>query len=443
MNEPDQVIAGRYRLIAKIGHGATGQVWRGYDETLNRDVAIKIVQLEGAKDPALPERFRREGVVIAGIDHPGVVRVYDTGTDGGRGWLVMDLLNGPNLNALVNRSGPLPYQTALPILAQVADGLQAAHQAKVTHRDIKPANIVLHAPTGEDDPPVDLYVHPDQGRPALIDFGIARLVGQAGRHLTKTSMAIGTAAYMSPEQARAKKVGAPSDIYSLGCVAYFVLTGHPPFVGGSSVAVAHAQAFDTPVPLRKVIRGIPPSLSALVDQMLAKDPADRPTAGQVRDAFLAISTDPESTPATGPGTLANPTTTAPDIPAVPRGIVKSRSGLVAGLIVLAALAGLGWSWAAINKPTPAPTVTATQTTTATATSEESDQTQPQPPNAPEATAEAGTVPPTTSEPVNPTPTTADKPPTVTTQPENPATESIPNPSEGTNTTIEPSEPTPR
>ncbi len=291
-----ELLAGRYKLVAQVGEGATGRVWRGVDTLLQRAVAIKIVDLAGATDPAMAERFRREGIAIAGLSDDAIVKVWDTGTDARRGWLVMELLSGPNISRLVKEGGPLSYQVAMPLLADVAEGLQAAHDAGITHRDVKPANIVLDAPRGADDTPPDLLVHPELGRPVLVDFGIARLVDEAGKHLTRPATAIGTAAYMSPEQARGMEVGPASDVYSLGCVAYHLLLGRPPFLADSSIAVAHSQAFDIPIPLAELSPDAPPALDTLVTRMLAKDPGERPTAREVATELRAIAANPQIAP---------------------------------------------------------------------------------------------------------------------------------------------------
>lgn len=291
-----ELLAGRYQLVAQIGEGATGRVWRGFDTLLERAVAIKIVDLAGSTDPAMAERFRREGIAIAGLSDDAIVKVWDTGADDRRGWLVMELLSGPNTSKLIKERGPLSHEVAMPMLADVSDGLQAAHDAGITHRDVKPANIVLDAPAEADGTLPDLMAHPELGRPVLVDFGIARLVDEAGKQLTRPATAIGTAAYMSPEQARGMEVGPASDVYSLACVAYHLILGRPPFLADSSIAVAHAQAFDTPVPLGELSPDIPPALDTLITRMLAKDAAARPTAREVAHELRAIAANPKMSP---------------------------------------------------------------------------------------------------------------------------------------------------
>lgn len=371
-----QLLDNRYELRSQVGKGATGAVWNAYDTLLRRIVAIKLVELEGSRDPEMSERFRREGIAIAGINHPGIVRVYDAGTDATRGWLVMDLLNGPNLTQLVNAHGPLPHRVGVPLLAKVASALQAAHDAGITHRDVKPANIVLNHPRD-----VDLYAHPELGQPTLVDFGIARIVDEAGRQLTRPATAIGTAAYMSPEQARGQQVGSESDVYSLGCVAYYLLSSRPPFEAESSVAVAHAQAFDKPEPLIDRVEDIPPALDAFVARMLAKDPANRPSAREVADEFTAIVADPSrpadymdqatiSMPAhatvTDENALVDPYEPVPP-PEGRRPVSKSRIAMriFIGVLFAVLVAALVWSWSRPYDAQPASTITMTHTTTAT------------------------------------------------------------------------------
>lgn len=267
---------GRYRLVERVGAGSVGQVWRAYDATLQREVAVKTVNLAMSADPATGARFRREAVATAGLDHPNVVQIYDSGVDGHTAFIVMEFLHGPNLQTVVNQEGPIPYAVAVPLLAQVSAGLGAAHAIGVTHRDVKPANVMLSSPSLE-------------STPKIVDFGIARLNDQQGTSLTSTMTAIGSAAYMSPEQASGNRVSQASDMYSFGCLITTVLTGRPPFPGESPVAVARAQVYDTPTPLRQLRADTPESLETLVTALLSKDPAGRPNARQTEQALRAIA----------------------------------------------------------------------------------------------------------------------------------------------------------
>lgn len=354
-----KLIAGRYRLDSMIGRGSVGEVWQAQDILLQRTVAVKLVDLDANDDSTVPERFRREGVAIAGLNHPNIVKVYDTGTDGSTAFLVMDLLSGPNLSTLVREAGPLDYTSGLQILSAVASGLQVAHDSGITHRDVKPANIVLTAPKQPDGVLPDLIDEPAKGIPILVDFGIARIMNETETQLTGVATAIGTAAYMSPEQAMNKAIGSESDIYSLGCVAYFLFAGRPPFAGDSSVAVAHAQVYDEPLPLTDLRPDAPLALDALLSRMLSKKASERPTAAQASQEMAAIAADPSITP------HYKATETIPAI--------SSRRAALAPKILIAVVIAmllilLAFSWLRPGtSPEPIPTVTLTQTQTQTAT----------------------------------------------------------------------------
>ncbi|MGI5951261.1 MAG: serine/threonine-protein kinase [Brooklawnia sp.] len=451
-----ELLAGRYQLVETVGKGATGQVWKGFDTLLHRDVAIKLVQIEDARDPAMGERFRREGIAIAGLNHDSVVQVYDTGTDPERGWLVMELLSGPNINQLVKSEGPVSHEAGMKLLARVADGLQAAHDAGIAHRDVKPANIVLDAPATPDGTRPDLYAHPELGRPVLVDFGIARIVDEAGAGLTRPATAIGTAAYMSPEQARGMDVDTASDVYSLACVTYYLLLGRPPFQAPSSLAVAHSQAYDTPVPMIELSPGIPPALDGLVRRMLAKAPQDRPTASEAAAELRAISADPGMAPTaaltpaaptelltrtrvltdepagTGqPTPIGEPTGTIEPAPVEQGGPMRHAGRVVVGVLIAGLVAALVWLWSTreAGDPLPTPTVTLTHTQTATAqptqdpTSDSTRTTAPEPTQPPVTqpppATDTQTDPdpdPGTEEPVEPTDTEPTDPVTEPTDP---------------------------
>jgi eukaryotic-like serine/threonine-protein kinase len=260
----DEVLAGRYRLEERIGVGAMGEVWCARDLRLQRDVAVKRVRLDGHIDPAAQARFEREAVAMAGVSHPNVVLVYDAGTagdDGRTAYLVMELLDGPSCSALIGEGSPLPIEEVERIGLGVARGLAAAHAAGVVHRDIKPGNVVV-----------------SRGVPKIVDFGIARLEMEATSTLTAPQMTIGTAAYMSPEQAMGKPVGPSSDVYSLGALVVALASGSPPFGVSNSLALMRAHIDDAPPLLTELREDASPALAALVERMLAKDPADRPTA---------------------------------------------------------------------------------------------------------------------------------------------------------------------
>ena len=272
-----RILAGRYRLDEVIGRGGMSTVYRGTDLALDRVVAVKV-----ALDPLVEQspvylaRFTREAQSAAAIGHPGVVTVYDAGADGPTRFIVMEYVPGRSLAEILSEREhkPLEPDEAAGIAAQVADALSSAHAAGIIHRDIKPGNIM---------------VEPD-GSVKVLDFGIARALD--GHTLTQTATVLGTSAYMSPEQALGQPVDARSDIYSLGCVLYEMLTGEPPFTAEVSAAVLHQHVRVEPKPARERNPAIPPALNELVMQMLAKSPKDRPqTAANVRDRLRQAPAD--------------------------------------------------------------------------------------------------------------------------------------------------------
>ncbi|MDP9022223.1 MAG: Stk1 family PASTA domain-containing Ser/Thr kinase [Actinomycetota bacterium] len=263
-----QVLGGRYRLERPIGHGGMAEVFAARDQRLDRDVAVKVLRPLFADDEQSLARFEREARAAATLNHANVVAVHDYGEDDGRPYLVMELVDGRSLDALID--GGLAPDRALEICTDVCAALGAAHDAGLVHRDIKPANILVA----------------DDGTVKVADFGIAYAVG--GDTLAMTSV-LGTAAYLSPEQAQGAPVDARSDVYSLGTVLYEMLTGSPPFTGDSLVQVALRHVSDTPRPPRDRTPRIEPELEAVVLTSLAKDPADRyPSAEAMRDDLLAV-----------------------------------------------------------------------------------------------------------------------------------------------------------
>lgn len=275
------LVADRYRLVSRLGNGAMGQVWRALDERLRRDVAIKLVDLAAAGDAATAERFQREAVAAARLNHRNIVTVFDTGRDGSTAFLVMELLRGRSLAEAIRADGPLPVGEAARIGGEVAAALEATHAIGLVHRDIKPANIMVDGPSVK-----------------LLDFGIAQLAGDAA-HLTAPATAIGTAAFMSPEQAMGYRAGPASDIYSLGCVLVTALTGQPPFPGDNAIQVASRQISEPAPRVRSRRPEAPPALDDLVARMLAKDPAGRPSAAEVRGVLTApFASAPVGPPAT-------------------------------------------------------------------------------------------------------------------------------------------------
>ncbi len=273
-----QEVAGRYELAERIGSGSMATVWRARDTRLSRDVAVKILDLSTAADDTLLARFRREAVATAGLNHPNIVSVMDAGTEDGRAYIVMQLVTGRSVAQLLRDDGPAPLSEALDIAAQVASALAAAHAVGLVHRDIKPANVMVGA----------------TGHATVLDFGIAHLA-DADVTLTAPASAIGSAAYMSPEQASGTRVGPASDVYSLGCLVMAMLTGQPPFHGGSAVEVAGQQVTAPPPALSERVR-VPHDLDLLVTELLAKVPAERPTAGETLTRLREIAREVDNPP---------------------------------------------------------------------------------------------------------------------------------------------------
>lgn len=270
MREGD-LVAGRYRLGARIGRGAMGQVFAARDERLQRDVAIKLVDLGATADPTVAERFHREAIATASLNHANIVTIFDADTEGQTAFLVMELLEGQPLSQVVRERGPLPLPDAVRIAGQVGQALVATHRIGVVHRDIKPANIMI-----------------DGDSVKLLDFGIAQVSLDAEAHLTAPATTLGTAAYMSPEQARGERATAASDVYALGGVLMVMLTGQPPFPGDNAVAVLHQQIADRPPSVSSRRPDAPATLDDLVSRMLAKDPAHRPSSEAVVTALAHL-----------------------------------------------------------------------------------------------------------------------------------------------------------
>ncbi|MEX2289201.1 MAG: protein kinase [Mycobacteriales bacterium] len=285
----DTLLADRYHLVERIAVGGMGEVWRAEDVLLDRTVAVKKLRPEHVDDEDFRARFRAEARHAGRLSHPGIASIYDFGERDGQAWLVMELVEGEPLSALLRRQRTLSVDRTLDVVAQTAAALQAAHDGRVVHRDVKPGN---------------LLVRPD-GAVKVTDFGIASAADAVP--LTRTGTVVGTAFYLSPEQAAGSSGIPASDVYSLGVVAYECLAGGRPFPGDNPVAVALAHLQSPPPDLPSTV---PAPVRELVAQALAKDPADRfVTAGEMcrratelRAALAPTGADPD--PARGGGGLA-------------------------------------------------------------------------------------------------------------------------------------------
>jgi tRNA A-37 threonylcarbamoyl transferase component Bud32 len=275
-----RVIAGRYRLDVPLGRGGMGEVWRAYDERLDRHVAVKLIAAGAARHPDRPmlaKRFSRECRALARIDHPGVVTIHDAGVDGdavdGELYLVMQRIDGMSLADFVAEHEGVPWPRAAALGAQIATVLAAVHAIPVVHRDLKPSNVMLR---------------PD-GTAVLLDLGIAAVFDPDLSKLTRTGESLGSPAYMAPEQASSGVAGPPSDLYALGCVLHEVLTGHPVFSAPTPYALFAKHAAEAPTPVRVLRPDVPPGLERLVLDLLAKQPQARPaSAHEVYSRFVAL-----------------------------------------------------------------------------------------------------------------------------------------------------------
>jgi eukaryotic-like serine/threonine-protein kinase len=257
MGQQGALLSERYRLEEVIGQGAMAGVWRAFDRLLDRPVAIKLLRPEFTRDRAVLERFRREAHLAALISHPNVASVYDYAIDGDAAYIVMQLVEGPDLASVIEDHGRLPVDHSMRIAAAVSDALQAAHDVGLVHRDIKPGNILLDA----------------DGEVRVIDFGIARAL--ADTRTTHPNAIMATVRYCSPEQITGAPVGAASDVYSLGLVLHELLTGVPPFEGTSAAGIALARVHSRPPVPSLLAPDVPDSVDQVVMQALAIDPSHR------------------------------------------------------------------------------------------------------------------------------------------------------------------------
>jgi beta-lactam-binding protein with PASTA domain/predicted Ser/Thr protein kinase len=276
-----RLLGSRYEIGETLGYGGMAEVHRGRDVRLGREVAVKVLRADLARDPSFQARFRREAQAAASLNHPAIVAVYDTGEEdvyGNQPYIVMEYVEGRTLRDVLKIEGRLMPRRAMEIVADVCAALDFSHRNGIIHRDVKPGNVMITR----------------TGAVKVMDFGIARAVADNAATVTQTAAVIGTAQYLSPEQARGENVDARSDVYSTGVLLFELITGHPPFTGDSPVAVAYQHVRENPPPPSTINPDVPPELDAIVLKAMAKNPANRyQSAGEMRaDLIRAINGRP-------------------------------------------------------------------------------------------------------------------------------------------------------
>jgi serine/threonine-protein kinase len=348
MTQP-RVVGGRYEIGELIGYGGMAEVHRGRDVRLGREVAIKVLRADLARDPAFLHRFRREAQSAAGLNHPSIVSVYDTGEDTTADgtsipYIVMEFVEGRTLRDILKAQGRLPVRRAMEIVADVCGALDFSHRNGIVHRDIKPANVMIT----------------EAGAVKVMDFGIARALADNAATVTSTANVIGTAQYLSPEQARGEPVDARSDVYSTGCLLYELVTGAPPFQGDSPVAVAYQHVRENAAVPSSRNPEVPPAVDSIVMKALAKNQLNRyQSAAEMRTdlqralanqpvAAEAVMSDAERTQFIARSPLPPPPVAVRRGPEpIPVVEDERRSGLVWLAIVIALLVVIGGALAAI------------------------------------------------------------------------------------------------
>jgi eukaryotic-like serine/threonine-protein kinase len=334
MTTEPRLLGGRYEIGEVVGYGGMAEVHRGRDLRLGRDVAVKLLRADLSRDESFLIRFQREAQNSASLNHPNIVAVFDTGEDAGIPYMVMEFVNGRTLKEVLLAEGRFDSATACEVVADMCSALDFSHKHHIIHRDVKPGNVMLS----------------DTNQVKVMDFGIARALASGQATMTQTSAVIGTAQYLSPEQARGETVDARSDVYAVGCVLYELLVGHPPFTGDNPVSVAYQHVREEARPPSELNPNVPDSVDAVIMKALAKNPENRyHSAGEMReDLIRAARGQAVLAPAVmsaGDRTqmLAGPDSTAPITP-IATSSSKRRPWLVALGVILALVAVTAASW---------------------------------------------------------------------------------------------------
>jgi len=258
-----RILGDRYKLGAMIGIGGMADVYVAEDQRLHREVAVKILRSDLARDPSFVTRFNKEALAVAALNHPGIVSVYDSGKEdspsGAMPYIVMEYVEGKTLREIAHKGERFPLQRAVEIVEGILIALQYSHKNGIVHRDIKPGNIMIT----------------DAGDVKVMDFGIARALADGGATMTSTWNIVGTAQYLSPEQATGTQADARSDLYSVGCLFYELVSGKPPFSGDTPVAIAYQHVSAPLTPVTDIEPALDPALNNFFSIALAKDPSDR------------------------------------------------------------------------------------------------------------------------------------------------------------------------
>ena len=295
-----RLLGGRYEIRSLIGRGGMAQVHLGRDTRLSRLVAIKILRVDLARDSVFQTRFRREAQAAASLNHPNIVAVYDTGEEAVKGadgktvmvpYIIMEYVEGHTVKELLSDGTPVPIPEAVEITEGILAALSYSHAAGLVHRDIKPGNVMLT----------------NGGKVKVMDFGIARAIADSQATMTSANAVLGTALYLSPEQARGEKLDERSDIYSAGCVLFELLTGQAPFSGDTAVSLAYQHVSEPPPVPSSIAADVPPEVDQVTLKALAKDPAQRySSAGDMAADLMRAA---EGLPITAPPVAAWETAT--------------------------------------------------------------------------------------------------------------------------------------